>query len=258
MAWIFLCLVALAGCKTDAPGCFTPAGDEVLWTFEHLWTTENEPSQLIIQDRIDVIWHADTGVPRVEIWGAEGVVGGVRCEVLSVQSDDGQTVELVDVLTIWDEGTCHSVRDLSLRPTVEIWHPGFSHVKAEGQGDFTMIDTLRRDYFLFEGENFSGDAQLLFVGDSLRVLQRAGVGNLVLAGSARWGALYLNGYGGMDARYCTLSTALMHQDGIGDLQINAPNYAFVALRNAGDCLVYGQPDQLDEDDQGAGEIVRMD
>ena len=50
-------------------------------TFEHVWTTENEPTQLIIQDRIDVIWHADTGVPRVEIWGAEGVVDGVRCEV---------------------------------------------------------------------------------------------------------------------------------------------------------------------------------
>jgi hypothetical protein len=239
-------LVTLTGCRPDAPGCFTPAGEQVLWTFEHLWTAAQVPHTLQMEDRVDVVWHEDVGWPRVEVWGAEGVIGGVRVEVL-----DG-------VLSIRDEGRCHGVRDLTLRPTVEIWHPGFTGVLAAGQGDFTMADTARVGYFHYEGKNMSGDAALLYVGDSLLVLQRAGVGEVALAGSARWGSLYLNGYGGLDARACTLSTALIHHDGIGDLQVFAPNYAFVALRNAGDCFVYGDPEQLDVDDQGAGEVLRVE
>lgn len=260
MAWFVplgLTLLAMGACNPERTGCFTPAGQYVERIVEGLWEEGAAPAVLQMSDRVDVVWHQSwhdpgfggeggDGNDRVVVSGAEGVMRGVRVEV-----ENG-------ALVVRDEGRCHGVRDLSLRPQVDIWHPGFAQVWANGQGNFTTADTLHSDYFFYEGNKMAGETTLLLEADSTRILQRAGYGNLTLKGSSRWAGLYLNGYGYFDASGFQVRTALVHHDGLAHFGVRVSNYAFVALRNAGDCAVHGAPDQLDVDDTGAGEVVLTD
>jgi hypothetical protein len=102
----------------------------------------------------------------------------------------------------------------------------------------------------------SGRGNLIAVGvdtASLRVLSQ-GAGRLVLAGIADVAELDSSGGGGIEAGELVCSDANIHNSGSGDVVVTVTDRANVHIEGDGDVVLHGDPEVVETDDDGCGDV----
>lgn len=224
--WVgFLC--ASWGCSGEGAGCWTPQGEATSRT-----VTLPAPIDAVqVLDRIDVEWspHAGPEGPSLTWHAGEGVIGGMSAEL------GGGT------LLIQDLNRCRWVRPPHAVPKVRIEGLDCRDWLLEGQGSFTMVDTLHTGDLQLTGDEMSGPMYVLFDGDTLRVRLPNGIGQFEVQGRAQRLRAFRAGFGDLDARGLDARQAMVHHGGLGALHLKASDYLFLEVAGAGHTTLYGEP-----------------
>ena len=232
-AILALVLVAFleVGCGGEGAGCLTPWGETATKTIP----LEGDIGSLLVLDRIDVAWNpTNDGLgPRITWTAGEGVLEGLEAEV-----QDGQ-------LTVSDGNVCGWVRNLDAVPHALLEGVSFRTLLLEGQGRFDMVDTLRGGDLFVEGDEMSAPAHLLFHGDTLRVRMPNGIGHVKVEGRAQRFSSFRSGFGDLDALGLDADRMIVHHAGLGEVYLESPGYLYIAISNAGNVWLHGEPDQQD-------------
>jgi len=218
-------LVLAAGCIGEGAGCLTPLGEVTT----HTVALDGGFEAAQVLDRIDVEWAPKEAgeAPRL-IWTAgEGVLAGMSAEV-----SDG-------TLLIQDLNTCRWVRPLHAVPKVRIEGVDCRQWLLEGQGQFTMLDTLREGDLRVTGDEMSGSVYLLFDADTLQVRMPNGIGHVDVQGRARRLRAFRSGFGDLNARQLETRQAMVHHRGLGEVHINATDYLYLEVAGAGNTYLHG-------------------
>jgi hypothetical protein len=173
---------------------------------------------------------------RIELSGEAGVVVTVgEAQQVTVRGDDNL---LEDVKTEVDDGALEISQpgNLDLHPKaglmVEVTVRDLEAVEVSGAGDISIAG-VRGDLFRIE---VSGAGNVEAGGEVDRVeAEVSGVGDL------RLGALV--------AREATVSVS-----GAGDVEVNATDSLSASVSGAGDIVYTGDPEDVETDVSGAGEI----
>lgn len=218
--------LALAGCNGEEAGCWTPLGEEATQV-----VSLDMPIETVqILDRINVEWSPVVGpdAPRLVWTAGEGVMGG-----MSAGSANG-------VLLIQDLNACRWVRPLHAIPHLRIEGVECRDWLLEGQGTFTMVDTLIGGDLKLTGDEMSGPAHLLFNGDTLQVRMPNGIGHVEAKGRARRLRAFRAGFGDLNARDLAVRQAMVHHGGLGEVQLNASDYLYLEVAGPGHTFLYGE------------------
>lgn len=218
-------LLALAGCNGEEAGCWTSLGDPTTQV-----VSLGSPIETVhILDRVNVEWSPAPGPDGPQlIWTAgEGVIGGMSSEV-----NNG-------ILQIQDLNTCRWVRPLHAIPQLRIEGLACRDWLLEGQGTFTMVDTLIGGDLKFTGDEMSGPASLLFHGDTLQVRMPNGIGHVEARGTARRIRAFRAGFGDLNARDLDVRQAMIHHGGLGEVRLNASDYVYLEVAGPGHTYLYG-------------------
>ncbi|MCH1575044.1 MAG: DUF2807 domain-containing protein [Flavobacteriales bacterium] len=224
-----LFLFVAAGCSGEGAGCWTPQGDATAAS-----VSLDVPMEAVqIVDRIDVEWLPTAGPegPRLTWHTGEGLIEGMSAEL-----QDG-------TLLIQDLNRCRWVRPLDAVPKVRIEGVDCRNWLLEGQGSFSMVDTLYGGDLRVTGDEMSGPMQLLFHGDTLQVRLPNGIGHLAVSGQARRLRAFRAGFGDLDARHLDAHQAMVHHGGLGDLHLNAANYLYLEVAGAGNTYLHQEPEE---------------
>lgn len=106
--------------------------------------------------------------------------------------------------------------------------------------------------------NGSGDIDLQY--DSLvgMDLEIDGSGNARISGAANAFNARVSGSGDIDARYLPVLTSTVDISGSGNVRVNASSYLNVNIDGSGDVFYWGNPDDVDVDISGSGQVIDME
>jgi hypothetical protein len=224
-----LSLFLAAGCSGEGAGCWTPQGDATSAS-----VSLDLPIEAVqIVDRIDVEWLPTAGPegPRLTWYTGEGLMEGMSADL-----QDG-------TLLIQDLNRCRWVRPLDAAPLVRIEGVDCRNWLLEGQGSFSMADTLFGGDLRVTGDEMSGPMQLLFNGDTIQARLPNGIGHLTVSGKARRLRAFRAGFGDLDARHLDANQAMVHHGGLGDLHLNASNYLYLEVAGAGNTYLHKEAEE---------------
>jgi hypothetical protein len=132
--------------------------------------------------------------------------------------------------------------------------PTLESARLNGSGDMD-VENVETDSFEFELRG-SGDAILTdFEVDKLD-LKLAGSGDIASDGSCKALDISLRGSGDIAGRKMKCDTADVSLRGSGDVEVFAEKSAKINVRGSGDVDVYGDPDTLDSNVNGSGDVNR--
>ena len=223
---VLVCL-ALMACNREGADCFTPLGEPETRTVQ----LSEDINAIEIRDYIDVEW---SPVPDSEgaraIWsGGAGTLDGLDATVT-----DG-------TLVIQDLNSCRWVRSMEAVPTVRLAGWACREVLLEGQGSFTMVDTLVGGDLDVEGNEMAGPVKLRFAGDTLKVRMPNGIGHVHIAGRALRLRSFRSGFGDLDARALYAESAMVNHAGVGEVHLRASQYLYLAMGGAGNAYLHNTP-----------------
>jgi hypothetical protein len=132
--------------------------------------------------------------------------------------------------------------------------PTLKSARLNGSGDMD-VNNVEADTFEFELRG-SGDANLTDFEVEKLELNLAGSGDIESDGSCKSLDISLRGSGDISGRKMKCDTADVSLRGSGDVQVFAEKSAKVNVRGSGDVDVYGDPDTLDSNVNGSGDVNR--
>lgn len=207
----------LVGCAREGAGCTTGLGGQAIDT---VWI-QSQPERLEVRDRVEVHWWP-TDTPGMAIRHAgEGVLEGVSVEMEA------------NTLVIEDQNRCHWVRDLTAIPEVHLHGIRPPAVFVESQADFVMESPWPAGDLSIEGDEMSGDLEVWFHGDSLRLRLPNGMGHARLRGHAKRFSSFRSGFGDLTADDLQADQVLVHHAGVGDVLLRPEGYLFLELAGPG-------------------------
>lgn len=106
--------------------------------------------------------------------------------------------------------------------------------------------------------NGSGDIDLQYAALTGLDLLIDGSGNARVSGAANAFNARVSGSGDIDARYLPVVTSTVNITGSGNVRVNASAYLNVNIEGSGDVLYWGNPDDLDVDISGSGQVIDME
>ena len=224
---LLACLV-LTACNREGAGCLTPLGAPATRTVE---LTE-EVTAIEIRDYIDVEW---SPVPSPEgaraIWsGGAGILDGLDATVTE------------GTLVVQDFNACRWVRPMDAVPKVRLEGWICREVLLEGQGRFTMVDTLVGGDLEVVGNEMAGPVKLSFAGDTVKVRMPNGIGHVDIAGRAQRLRSFRSGFGDLDARALETESAMVNHAGVGEVHLNATAYLYLSMGGAGNAYLHTVPE----------------
>lgn len=236
--------LVLTACNRDGADCLTALGDPATRTVQ----LSTDITAIEIRDYIDVEW---SPVPSAEgaraTWsGGAGILDGLDATVTE------------GTLVVQDFNTCRWVRPLDAVPTVRIEGWVCRELWLEGQGSFTMVDTLVGGDLEVVGNEMAGPVKLLFAGDTVKVRMPNGIGHVDIAGHARRLRSFRSGFGDLDARALDTESAMVNHAGVGEVHLNASAYLYLSMGGAGNAYLHTAPaDQVIQYLDGATGNVMM-
>lgn len=232
LLWLALCAGFGAGCnRPEAPHCLRTAGADTTWTEE---LAPGTLAQLTLYDRLDVHWHQTSpGEPvRLVFSGPANLLPHV--EVGWTGGDRGE-------LELSDANRCRWVRDLGIRLKVDVYAPDFGGLELRGAGRFSM-DTCRRAGMLqVDARQFSGEAHIAAIVDTLRLRMHSGPGSILAEGEVVDLGIFAAGLGGVDARSVAARRAFVNQSSVRELHFSATDYAYIGHYGTGWVWGHGGP-----------------
>ena len=133
-----------------------------------------------------------------------------------------------------------------------------SSYRYQGQGNVTCEDTLALNRFIFETYDGSGDIDMLIRANDISCFNHTGVANYTWKGKSEGVEWFHQGYGAFDADEFYSKVALTNNSSINRLRVNASDYLFVVIENSGSTYYRGEPETIDAELNGDGELVSLD
>lgn len=240
---LVLMIVVLSACdKPNAPDCFQSSGDDA----QEIREFPGAITSIDHNDLVDVVLIPSTE-NRVTVKAPENLMPEI-----TTSFNDG-------VLTIDNKNTCNVVRSYDRDIIVEIEvTDALRSYRYQGQGDITCKDTLSLDEFMFETYDGSGDIEMLIRANDVSCFNHTGVANYTWEGTAEGVEWFHQGYGAFDADRFYSKIALTNNSSINRLRVHASEYLFAVIENSGSTYYRGQPETIDTELNGAGELINLD
>jgi hypothetical protein len=233
---IFLVL----GCeKENRWDCFTSFGEEV---------TEYRPmepfSVLITDSDIDIEYRYS------EEYGAEVTFGDNVIKHIETQWTSGE-------LLLTNAAKCNWVRDLSKKPKIVVYAPNLEKLENRGVGDIVFRDTLFAEAFTYEQWNANGAVKLLLNGQVVRLLLNSGITETQVSGYTDEARIYSSCGSKIYAEGLESPLTLVNNSSTQPMQVYSDSYLFARIGNRGDIRYAGNPDQIDQDISGTGQVLPL-
>jgi hypothetical protein len=236
----FFLLILFACNDPGAPDCFKQAGDPGARTYK----LKGLVHHLEVYDLIDVeITDGDDSLIIVE--GPENLLNEIE-----VDFSNGN-------LNLRNHSTCDFVRDLGIRMKVRVEAPELAKLVYHGQGDVLFRDTLKTPLFVCEIHNGAGDVFIRHSGETSEVYCHTGVSDVYMEGNAFRTSLFHQGMGVFDASAYPANIVNSNNNSINSLYLNSIDYLFALIQSNGNTYYKGNPWQIDEVDQGNGDLIPL-
>ncbi len=236
LIFVLIALLFSACAEENRWDCFTGMGDiqsevRILPPFESIYT----------QDRIDLEYRFDSAY-FIEITFGENLLEHIQTEVI-----DGQ-------LRLENTAKCNWVRDLSIKPSVVLYAPHFSHIENRGTGHIDFLDTLNVASFTYEEYEANGAVNLLLNCAESNILLHTGRCNVQVLGRSETSNLYSSGVGQMNASGLLSATALVNNSSPQPMRVHSNGYLFAFIGRQGSICYTGSPDLIEVEREGSGAL----
>ena len=235
-----LILIALVftTCKKDhLLDCMTSTGKVI--------TEHRKPgsfTKLNVKDNVDVIYHYDT-ICKLTVTAGQNLIDGIITEL------EGNTVY------IRNENKCNWVRSFKNTYTIDVYAPEIENVQMFGSGDFTTADTLRTADFFLESWNASGSAMVFLYCDQSHLINNIGRMDITAKGKTRVSFIYINDTGVLNAQELKSDYCYIRSSTTGKCSVAANIALGVEIRSVGNVYYFGNPQQIDQDITGSGNLI---
>ncbi len=192
-------------------------------------------------DRVDIIYRHSASY-SLEVRFGENIIHHIKTDVV-----DG-------TLQISNDAKCNWVRDLTKTPEVTIFAPSFDAIENRGTGNIDFKDTLTTARFDYNQWDANGNVFFLLNVDEAHLNMHTGNCRVEVFGRAGNANLYSACSGRMFAADFTSPITFVNNSSIQPMEIYSSGYLYGAIYSRGDILYKGQPDQIDAEIQGSGEI----
>ena len=238
---ISLFFIALISCnKENAPDCFKKAGDEITITrtLEHFESIEWRDYL-----NIELVTSAEQ---KIELSGPKNVLPKISTEV-----NEGR-------LFIENKNTCNVVRSYNRTITVRIYSPDFAQLVNRGQGDVTIIDTLKCIHFGIENHHAAGLISGLVDCDTVKIVSHTGPADITIKGHAQHAEIFSQGIGYVDAGELVATNVLVNNSSINDVKVYPTNYLFAYIGSRGNIYRKSGNYGINREIEGTGSLIVFD
>ena len=231
-------LFLLAGCNREhAPDCFQSAG-----VFDTAYHSLSEFTSIELNDYIHYEL-CDTSYYGVMIVGPRNLLPEISAVV-----EEGE-------LTVRNNNRCNFVRSYKNRITVRICASSFADIQNYSTGDVNSVNTIGGKRFSLDNRGAAGVQTLELRCDTVNIASHTGVSDAILSGECDVVQLFNQGLGEIDATALSANYAFVNNSSLNDVYVKAHNYLFAFIQYSGNIFYSGNPDVIDTDITGEGELV---
>lgn len=232
-----LTLVFLASCnRENAPDCFQRAGE-----MKTIQRDLDDFSSMELHDYIQYELY-DTAYVGVLITAPGNLISDIETEVTG------------DMLTVRNTNQCNFVRSYKNRITVRICAPEFGDIQNYATGDILSVNTITGTRFSIDNRGAAGVQRLTLNTDTVNIASHTGVSDAVLKGECDAVYLFNQGVGEIDARNLMSNYAFVNNSSLNDVYVYSRNYLYGYIQFSGNIFYGGNPDVVDREQDGEGEI----
>lgn len=239
IGWLMSVLILITACNSpDAPDCLKSAGDPSV----EERVLGGDITEIELHDLVDLVL-SDRGGDTISLSGPANLLKDISTDLESGR------------LLIQDHNTCKWVRKLDHRVSVRVPSTYLQKIAYWGQGDILAEDTLHGTNFSLDSRHGSGDLDLTFEVDTLRITIQTGVAGIDLKGRASWFEAFHQGYGVFDAGSLDCDLILANSNSINNMHLHVNDYLFAFIQSKGNIYYSGNPDQIDLEQPGTGTLI---
>ncbi len=194
-----------------------------------------------LSSSIDVVLVQDQQLKthKVELIAQENILPHIKFEV------DDKTLDIAM------KGCTIDAEDLGAM----VYFKTLKKIENSGSGNVSS-ETPLESKILTVKTNGSGDVEFEFEGDQLVVISN-GSGSVHVFGKCRDLIVKSNGSGSLNLEDLVSDRVHVNSDGSGDVRVYAVRKAILKLDGSGDIMLKGNPQNLEQNSNGSGEIKRI-
>ncbi len=237
---IFLLPLFLFSCAKENQGdCFKSYGDEITET-----RMIPEFNAIYTGDKIDIVYRQSTAF-YVEVSFGENIIHHIKTEVV-----DG-------VLNLSNNARCNWVRDLSKKPEVVVYAPGFSLLENRGTGNIEFADALEWDKFVYDQWDSNGNVLLRLDVADAEIQMHTGSSRVEVRGIAGKALLYSACFGKLFASEFITPFAGVNNSSFQPMEVYSNGYLYGAIYARGDIRYAGNPTEIVSVIEGSGRLLPL-
>ncbi len=228
--------------KSNERACLKKSGDNTKRI-----VNPGDFSRVYLKEHLSYVMIQDTA-NYVVVDGGENLVGFVNCAI------DG------DELVVSNENKCKFLRYKTGKITVEIHFINLTSLVYQGTELLTNRNNWNFNQISIELKDTGGTMDLTnFNGNSLKLLNSHGWGDITLSGSANFLRADMLGNGYFDSRNFNVQDSISVISNSSTIsKLNSNSCLLKAqLKSSGDIWYYGYPLQIWKEELGEGELVNM-
>lgn len=138
---------------------------------------------------------------------------------------------------------------------VKVYTNGMQKIISNGSGDISCKNTLKSER-LMVSSNGSGNVEVQFRGKEIEV-ESDGSGDVVISGGANKLDIDSGGSGNVTASEFKANEASIDNGGSGNVVVSVKSGLTINLTGSGDVRYKGNPQQLEQSNDGSGSIVKL-
>jgi hypothetical protein len=233
-----LLMFLVSGCNREqSPDCFQVAGATKTMQRDLIAFTSIELNDYIQYELLDTAYYG------VIITAPGNLITDVSTEV-----KDGR-------LIVHNGNTCNFVRSYKNRITVRICAPDFRDIQNYATGDIKTVNAIDGAHFSMDNRSAAGVQTLSLFTDTINIASHTGVSDAVLSGSCDVVYLFEQGLGQIDARELESNYAFVNNSSLNEVYVQARNYLYAYIQFSGNIHYSGQPQYIDQEIDGDGELL---
>lgn len=182
---------------------------------------------------------------KIEITYGNHVIDGIKTEVHS------------STLTLENINRCNWLRSYSVKPEIKVYLPDLTHLRYEGSGNITCIDTLLFDNFSIDSWGGTGTIQLKLKSVNNVFSIHTGATDIQISGVGGVCYLYCIANGYIDCENYASGYSYINNSGSGDIRTNASKELIAKTGYIGDIYYKGSPYKIEHEKIGTGNLIKL-
>jgi hypothetical protein len=157
-------------------------------------------------------------------------------------------------LSIRNSNKCNFVRSYKNKITIRICAPDFSDIQNYATGNITSVNILSGNRFSLDNRNAAGIQRITVHADTVNLASHTGVSDAILQGECDVVYLFNQGVGKIDARALVSNYAFVNNSSLNDVYVFSQNYLYGYIQFSGNIYYGGNPEGVDREMDGDGEV----